>query len=226
MMDVQLSAIALGLYYFYYKKKLNERKLNERKRKIRQRTCCMTTIHQNRTREAIITKKEALRKHFKIKKDSICSGAGSDDIYEPIWFAYLQLVESFLLSIYTSKATLNTETQSMIENELIEDKENFKKENHCIMEPGPSSSYTNSTNSVRKNNPMHRSQSESIEKKSSAFTQLANAINQGPSQLDECDLYANLLASRLREIPKDRRRLYMQKIDMIFYADNSEFEKL
>ncbi|XP_014279545.1 uncharacterized protein [Halyomorpha halys] len=56
-------------------------------------------------------KKEILmvsfRKHLKKKLESIRSG--TDDIYEPIWFAY-QLMESFLLPVYTNKSCINIES--------------------------------------------------------------------------------------------------------------------
>ncbi|GBP73696.1 hypothetical protein EVAR_51609_1 [Eumeta japonica] len=48
------------------------------------------------------------RRHLK-KQESTRSGAGSDDIYEPIWFAYAAM-ESFLLPVYTTRNTINTET--------------------------------------------------------------------------------------------------------------------
>ncbi|GBP31125.1 hypothetical protein EVAR_77422_1 [Eumeta japonica] len=59
------------------------------------------------------TKKEILmgtfRRHLKKKQESTRSGARSDDIYEPIWFAYAAM-ESFLLPVYTTRNTINTET--------------------------------------------------------------------------------------------------------------------
>ncbi|XP_049809806.1 tRNA (cytosine(72)-C(5))-methyltransferase NSUN6 isoform X4 [Schistocerca nitens] len=51
------------------------------------------------------------RKHLKKKQDSIHSGSGVEGIYKPVWFAY-QLMESFLLQIYTNKIGLNSDTQS------------------------------------------------------------------------------------------------------------------
>lgn len=57
-------------------------------------------------------KKESLmatyRKHARKQKDSIASGAGIDDIYQPSWFAY-SLMESFLHSVFEPEQTINTE---------------------------------------------------------------------------------------------------------------------
>ncbi|VVD02401.1 unnamed protein product [Leptidea sinapis] len=56
------------------------------------------SIIMNKSVKELKTKKEILmatfRRHLKKKKDSIRSGAGSDDVYTPVWFAY-DLMESF-----------------------------------------------------------------------------------------------------------------------------------
>ncbi|KAK9893035.1 hypothetical protein WA026_023335 [Henosepilachna vigintioctopunctata] len=68
----------------------------------------------NKNVKELKIKKEILmatfRRHFKKKQDSIRSGAGADDIYKPIWFAY-DLMESFLGPVYTSTNNINTEIQ-------------------------------------------------------------------------------------------------------------------
>jgi len=43
------------------------------------------------------------------KKASIRSGAGADDIYKPIWFAY-EMMDNFLRPVYEVEMTVNTET--------------------------------------------------------------------------------------------------------------------
>ncbi|GBP08423.1 hypothetical protein EVAR_77476_1 [Eumeta japonica] len=54
-----------------------------------------------------------------------------------------------------------------------------------------------------------------------AFGQLTNALGQRqshptPKEDDECDLYAKLLSTKLRELSKDERKLVMYEIDGIF----------
>lgn len=48
------------------------------------------------------------RGHLRKKKASIKSGAGANDIYKPIWFAY-EYMESFLAQIYECQTTINTQ---------------------------------------------------------------------------------------------------------------------
>ncbi|KAK9872604.1 hypothetical protein WA026_018738 [Henosepilachna vigintioctopunctata] len=71
----------------------------------------------NKNVKELKIKKEILmttfRRHFKKKQDSIRSGAGADDIYKPIWFAY-DLMESFLGPVYTSTNNINTEVSKTI----------------------------------------------------------------------------------------------------------------
>lgn len=45
---------------------------------------------------------------LKKKQNSIRSGAGADDVYLPVWFAF-EIMESFLGSIYDVEETINTE---------------------------------------------------------------------------------------------------------------------
>jgi len=48
------------------------------------------------------------RGHLRKKKASIRSGAGVNDIYKPIWFAY-EYMESFLSPVYECQSTINTQ---------------------------------------------------------------------------------------------------------------------
>lgn len=48
------------------------------------------------------------RGHLRKKKASIKSGAGANDNYKPIWFAY-EYMESFLAQIYECQTTINTQ---------------------------------------------------------------------------------------------------------------------
>lgn len=55
-----------------------------------------------------------------------------------------------------------------------------------------------------------------------AFSQLTNVLSQRKSKLSEadnevdCDLYAKLLAKKIRELLKDERRLIMYEVDGLF----------
>lgn len=48
------------------------------------------------------------RGHLRKKKPSTRSGAGANDIYKPIWFAY-EYMESFLAPVYECQTTINTQ---------------------------------------------------------------------------------------------------------------------
>ncbi|CAH2101071.1 unnamed protein product [Euphydryas editha] len=87
------------------------------------------SIIMNKSVKELKTKKEILmatfRRHLKKKNDSIRSGAGSDDVYKPIWFAY-DLMDSFLGPVYTCSNNVNSEERALSEeNETaaIEDEE-------------------------------------------------------------------------------------------------------
>lgn len=56
------------------------------------------------------------RGHLRKKKASIKSGAGEEDVYKPIWYAY-DLMESFLGRIYDCNPTISTqETVSKVKS--------------------------------------------------------------------------------------------------------------
>lgn len=48
------------------------------------------------------------RGHLRKKKTSIKSGAGHNDVYKPIWFAY-EIMEAFLAQVYEVHKTCNSE---------------------------------------------------------------------------------------------------------------------
>jgi hypothetical protein len=50
----------------------------------------------------------SFRHHLRRKKASIASGASSDDVYHPTWYAY-EVMEGFLGSHYDCDPTYNTE---------------------------------------------------------------------------------------------------------------------
>lgn len=62
--------------------------------------------------EILKAKKKSLMATFrpllKKKKDSMRSGAGVEDVFQPIWFGF-ELMESFLGSLYDVSETIDTE---------------------------------------------------------------------------------------------------------------------
>ncbi|XP_050676913.1 uncharacterized protein LOC126973619 [Leptidea sinapis] len=176
------------------------------------------SIIMNKRVKELKTKKEILmatfRRHLKKTKDSIRSGAGSDDVYTPVWFAY-DLMESFLGPVYTCSNNVNSEERALPEeNETaaIEDVEFV--ENRDLEQPLPT------PKPVRR-----RPATETAERQmSSAFGQLTNILSKRqreyppppPKEDDDCELYGKLLAKKLRELSPDERKLFMYNIDTLF----------
>ncbi|CAG4997056.1 unnamed protein product [Parnassius apollo] len=189
------------------------------------------------------TKKETLmgtfRRHLKKKQDSMRSGAGSDEIYEPIWFAY-RIMESFLLPVYTSRATLNTEETTSTSSESRDSQipkqpfgdETIPEIHEAIHNERTDSEVMKTLQSPRtptsqmqptqeKNNHRRSVPNTAEQQIATAFGQLANVLGQRQSHSaikedDDCDLYAKLLAKKLRELFKHERSLIMYEIDGIF----------
>lgn len=58
------------------------------------------------------------RGYLRKKQASIKSGASSDDIYNPIWFAY-DIMEQFLAPVFHCNDTINTERNVSIHSSLF-----------------------------------------------------------------------------------------------------------
>ncbi|XP_047022793.1 uncharacterized protein LOC124632150 [Helicoverpa zea] len=152
------------------------------------------------------------------------------------------MMESFLLPVYTCRATLNTEetpsTSSPSEShdsqipkgpfenettpelyETIDNGRTYSEVMETIQSPRTPTSQmqlTQAKNSRRRSVPNTAEQ-----QMATAFGQLTNILGQRQSHTaikedDECDLYAKLLATKLRELSKDERKLVMYEIDGIF----------
>lgn len=67
-----------------------------------------TGMSSNRIKEKKDSLMATFRGHLRKKKASIRSGAGVNDIYKPIWFAY-EYMESFLSPVYECQSTINTQ---------------------------------------------------------------------------------------------------------------------
>ncbi|CAG9785648.1 unnamed protein product [Diatraea saccharalis] len=167
-------------------------------------------------------KKEILmttfRKHFKKKQDSIRSGAGTEDIYKPCWFAF-EFMESFLVPVYTCKYTLNTETQSQRDiDEIGNEPGDGEMDNDQDNETPNTSSRTPTFTQKSRRRPAPDLAEQQM---AAAFSQLTNVLGRKSerppqSEEDECDLYGKLLAKKLRELPKDDRQIIMYQIDGLF----------
>ncbi|KAH9629559.1 hypothetical protein HF086_008603 [Spodoptera exigua] len=148
-------------------------------------------------------KKEILmttfRKHFKRKQDSIRTGADTEDVYKPVWFAY-QFMEAFLLPVYTCNYTLTKETRS---HKNIEEASNGSRDgerdndtslvdNETLKTPRPTPAFTQKS---RRRLVLEQPE----ERMAAAFEQLTNILSRRserppPPEEDECDLYSRLLA--------------------------------
>ncbi|CAG4962724.1 unnamed protein product [Parnassius apollo] len=179
----------------------------------------------------IKNKKEILmttfHKHLKKKRESMRSGAGAEVIYNPTRYAY-ETMESFLLPVYTYNEGINTETQSQqIEEDTdqTEDDPLIRDRTSTVTTPStpPSGSPSRPPSIQAFTNKCHRPASEMAEKQMAvAFGQLTNVLGQRQNENipahkeDDCDLYAKLLAIKLRALSTDERKIMMYQVDGLF----------
>ncbi|CAG5009381.1 unnamed protein product [Parnassius apollo] len=152
------------------------------------------------------------------------SGAGAEEIYNPTWYAY-ETMESFLLPVYTCNEGINTETQSQQIEEDTDQTENdplIRDRTSTVTTPStpPSRSPSRPPFIQAVTNKRRRPASETAEKQMAvAFGQLTNVLGQRQNENipahkdDDCDLYAKLLAIKLRELSTDERKIMMYQID-------------
>ncbi|XP_023947478.2 uncharacterized protein LOC112052579 [Bicyclus anynana] len=162
----------------------------------------------------------AFRKHLKRKQESITSGA--ERVYEPIWFAY-EMMESFLLPVYTLKLGLSSKMQSRSSDTATEemvDEDEEEENDNSIASPSTSAAGTTPNRNKSTGKAHHRPVPDLAERQmAKAFSQLTRTLSQRQSTSaddDECDLYAKLLAKKMRELPKVERHLMMYEIDGLF----------
>ncbi|XP_022820981.1 uncharacterized protein LOC111352623 [Spodoptera litura] len=170
-------------------------------------------------------KKEILmatfRRHCRKQQASIRSGAGADDIYKPNWFAYDQM-ESFLGPFYTCTDNVNTE-EEVPPQEIPIESTTLAEEEQDIEDSDLEQPSTSQTPKLLI--PRRRPATNVADRQmTSAFRQLTNILTKRqkdryqppPKDDDDCDLYAKLLAKKLRELPPDDRTLMMYDIDTLF----------
>ncbi|KAL4083102.1 hypothetical protein QTP88_028432 [Uroleucon formosanum] len=175
--------------------------------------------------EELKAKKKSLMATFrpllKKKKASIRSGAGTDDVFQPIWFAY-DIMERFLGTNFEVVETINTEDE-MSENIYI-----LTFESEILMPPSSTSSIQSSDeisapspsqeNTMKTNTPTCRT-NDAQKKINESFDTLNHVLKKKKEDEDECKVYAKLLAKKLRKYPERMRDQLMYKIDG-FLLDN------
>ncbi|XP_045500098.1 uncharacterized protein LOC123697599 [Colias croceus] len=161
----------------------------------------LSTI-MNKSVKELKSKKEILMatfcRYLKKKNDSIRSGAGSNDVYTPDWFAY-DLMESFLGPVYTCSNNVNSKERTLPEETApIEDEE-----------VGPASD-----TAERQMWSAFRQLKKCLRKRQKEYP--PHPTTPHPKEDDDCDLYGKLLAKKLRELSPDERILFMYDIDTLF----------
>ncbi|XP_069361051.1 uncharacterized protein [Maniola hyperantus] len=193
----------------------------------------------NRPVDALKNKKKVLmatwRPLFRKKMASLKAQAAEDEVFQPVWFAY-DAMESYLGSVYDIDGSLTTEYLKQHEEPTAPSPSpsnqsehsdditvlTIKKEND---ERTDSSTTTTPHLSKKRKNFMGINYNEGQNIHYSSFDPLnSESASQGASasasraaqrteEGDECDIYAKLLARRLRKYPGKMRDRMMYKID-------------
>ncbi|CAG4938819.1 unnamed protein product [Parnassius apollo] len=129
-----------------------------------------------------------------------------------------------ILIVCLASEGINTETQSQQIEEDTDQTEYdplIRDRTSTVTTPSTPSSRSPSIQAVT--NKRRRSASEAAEKQMAvAFGQLKNVLGQRQNENipahkdDDCDLYAKLLAIKLRELSTDERKIMMYQIDELF----------
>ncbi|CAH1975903.1 unnamed protein product [Acanthoscelides obtectus] len=167
------------------------------------------------------------RGHLRRKKASIRSGAGGDDIYKPIWFAY-SFMETFLGQIYDCHPTINSQDTISLDNETLEptSQESESEINEVVnVVPSAKSQQAALVAKPHRPTPLPISQqryrrrqvpTELLQAESEmkeAFSWVKNVVSRNDEKEDECDLYGRMLAKKLRKIPEFQREYLMHDIN-------------
>lgn len=190
-------------------------------------------------------KKDSLMASFRMllnkKKCYIKSGNGTDEVFKPNWFAY-ETMENFLAPVYHCNTTINTETT--MEGELCDQEpENGDFEAGAIKEMNykeiprqhTASASASGISTVRLKNTtentatrMHKRCRDTFgaEKCPNEAFNLLKDISKKKQQLaddDECDMYAALLARKLRKFDDVQREILMNQIDNLVFERRMAF---
>ncbi|XP_047518168.1 uncharacterized protein LOC125058185 [Pieris napi] len=188
---------------------------------------------KNKKNSLMATFRQLLRR----KKQSVRSVAGEDDIYKPVWL-YYDAMETFLASIYECNTTVSTEERQITSdpdnvnedsdnidrhgneqnNELISDNNNAQSNVQNSEKDKPANNKKIFKSPVKKKRPREDCDTE-IQKNIKDTVSNLNSILLNRKETDECDMYAQLLATRLREYSKQERRQIMHRIDGLLLAN-------
>ncbi|KAL1450805.1 hypothetical protein WDU94_003125 [Cyamophila willieti] len=199
---------------------------------------CRVSAEMNKPVPELKGKKKCLMATFrsllKKKKASMVPGASSDDIYEPVWFAY-GFMESFLGKIYDREDSSSTYSTPSVPTSgggnvynlfplSSNEASNFVEVEERRSSGGGDEVMSNGTATHN----TRRSNTEQLKRKRDTrilldaqrkFNDSFDTFNHALSTKkdndgdDECDLYAKLLAKKLRKYPDNMRDRIMYQID-------------
>ncbi|CAH2015030.1 unnamed protein product [Acanthoscelides obtectus] len=156
------------------------------------------------TPEEIIKKYEHLlqsyRKCCRKAKNSIKTGAGTSDVYKPVWFAF-EALNKFMKDVYTPHGVTDTMTNEAKSND--DDRDN----DASIIPESPEDADTvdtqqtteaNREQDVAPDNRAHQKRkkftNDSDERAEMTFQYLQTKMQEGRKEIDECIAFGNLIA--------------------------------
>ncbi|XP_028140087.2 uncharacterized protein LOC114334246 [Diabrotica virgifera virgifera] len=159
-------------------------------------------------------KKENLLSTFRVnlkkKMSSLKSGAGEEEVFQPIWPFY-EAMEAFLADVYTSASQINSE-----ENEQSENANTSQVLDNDPDEVSPTPKRNPNIQSQKRRALNPPELQEASKNMSTAFTALnsvlANKEKRKEKEEDECDLFCKMLAKQIREFPKFEREEIMYEL--------------
>lgn len=194
--------------------------------------------------EALKKKKESLMATYRILKKKVSnstrSGAGTKDKYKPTWFAY-EAMNRFLRRTKRANSTLSTEggkstePEEAIFNESINDNDRgtglsmdvvYEEDVPEYYEPDTAKEFL-SPKQGQENRKRRKNVDDEIQKRMKQAADVLQILQNLPlhqeEKKDECELYSQLLASKLRNLSAKTRIIVTNKIDnMIFEAEMQE----
>ncbi|CAG5032287.1 unnamed protein product [Parnassius apollo] len=170
---------------------------------------CIVIDSQNDLTDITIQKENKME--TKRKLVTTRSGSSTDDIFKPNWFAY-ELMDRFLAPIYdkSDTVTINTETMEFPNEDSNQDR-SFSNEG---------SIQNRSSTSAKK-----RRESEVTEVRAqvkTAVNVLKNLSDRPRTEVDEVDLYCQLLAKKIKKFNEQQREVIMHDIDELIYQKRNE----
>nr|CAH7765262.1 unnamed protein product [Callosobruchus chinensis] len=176
-------------------------------------------------------KKDSLMASFRAclnkVKQSLKSGAGTDEIYKPPWFAYEKMA-TFLRDKDLPRQTRNTDEvfpeedgNNNDEEEAIatvnmetERPERVNVENDALVLPSTNKSTFKAP--VRKKSKVAEAQ-DIKDKMDNAYSLLKTVTNKSAKEQNVCSIYGELIAAKLQEMDEHTREICMHRIDNILF---------